>query len=252
MMNKFRLSSSAFERETEEEKELPKKVFFISIEGNVTEKQYLRGLSKYREELGINALVNIEVLERKGSDTNSAPSQVIELLEEYIDLRKLDEDDMIREIPKNIIEKYGESVIKQFIEDASQIDKEKRSSINTDLTIFGYDLEYRKYLNKFDSALDEFCVLIDRDTKSHSETNMNDCISHCEAKSYNCYVTNPCFEFWLLLHFSNVKKELWLNILSYLLYVFNRLTKNNERTTIGPLIVECYLLTSKINSKIDF
>ena len=52
-------------------------------------------LSKYREELGINALVNVEVLERRSSDTNSAPSQVIELLEEYLRLRRLDGDDRI-------------------------------------------------------------------------------------------------------------------------------------------------------------
>lgn len=206
-MNKFRLSSNAFERESEEEKVLPKKVFFISIEGNVTEKQYLRGLSKYREELGINALVNVEVLERRSSDTNSAPSQVIELLEEYLDLRTLDKDSFIREIPISLISKYGETTIIQFIEDASQIDKATRSSINTELTNYGYDLEYRKYLKQFDSDLDEFCVLIDRDTKSHTETNMNDCISHCKTKGYTCYVTNPCFEFWLLLHFSNVIEE---------------------------------------------
>lgn len=206
-MNKFRLSSNAFERESEEEKILPKKVFFISIEGNVTEKEYLRGLSKYREELGINVLVNVEVLERKSSDTNSAPLQVIELLEEYINLRGLDENDMINEIPASLIDQFGESTIKQFIEDPSQIEKEKRSSISTQLTNFGYDLEYRKYLNKFDSDLDEFCILIDRDTKSHSETNMNECISHCKTNGYTCYVTNPCFEFWLLLHFSNVIEE---------------------------------------------
>ena len=207
MMNKFRLSSNAFERESEEEKELPKKVFFISIEGNVTENEYLHKLSKYREELGINALVNVEVLERRSSDTNSAPSQVIELLEEYLRLRRLDGDDIISEIPASLIDQFGESVIKQFIEDPSQIEKGKRSLINTQLTNFGYDLEYRKYLKKFDSDLDEFCILIDRDTKSHSETNMNDCISHCKDKGYTCYVTNPCFEFWLLLHFSNVIEE---------------------------------------------
>ena len=165
-MNKFRLSSDAFERESEEEKELPKKVFFISIEGNITEKQYLQGLSKYREDLGINALVNVEVLERRKSDTNSAPLQVVELLEEYLDLRKLDENSIISEIPSSLINKYGESVIKQFIEDASQIDEATRSSINTELTNLGYDLEYRKYLNKFDSELDEFCILVDRDTQS--------------------------------------------------------------------------------------
>lgn len=207
MMNKYRLSSDAFERESEDEKILPKKVFFISIEGNITEKQYLQGISKYRDKLGINALVNVQVLERRNSDTNSAPSQVIELLEEYIELRKLDEDDMIREIPKSIIEKYGELVIKQFIEDASQIEEATRYSINTDLTNIGYDLEYRKFLNKFGGDSDEFCILIDRDAKSHSETNMNDCIAHCRDKGYTCYVTNPCFEFWLLLHFSNVIEE---------------------------------------------
>ena len=47
------------------------------------------------------------------------------------------------------------------------------------------------------------CVLL----KSHTETNMNDCIAHCRDKGYTCYVTNPCFEFWLLLHFSNVIEE---------------------------------------------
>ena len=107
-MNKFRLSSNAFERESEEEKILPKKVFFVSIEGNVTEKQYLQGVSRYRDELGINALVNVQVLERRKSDTNSAPSQVIDLLEEYLDLRKLDKDKMINEIPSNLIKKYGQ------------------------------------------------------------------------------------------------------------------------------------------------
>ncbi len=206
-MNKFRLSSNAFERESEEEKELPKKVFFISVEGNVTEKQYLQGVSRYKDELGINALVNVQVLERRKSDTNSAPSQVIDLLEEYLDLRTLDKDKMINEIPSNLIKKYGQSVIKQFIDDASQIDEATRSFINTELTKYGYDLEYRKYLNKFDNELDEFCILIDRDAKTHSEANMIECISHCRDKNYTCYVTNPCFEFWLLLHFSNVIEE---------------------------------------------
>ena len=207
MMNKFRLSSNAFERESEEEKILPKKLFFISIEGNVTEKQYLQGLSKYREDLGIDALVNVEVLERRNSDTNSAPSHVIELLEEYLDLRKLDKDDMISEIPASLINQFGESVIKQYIEDASQIEEGKRSSINTQLTNFGYDLEYRKYLRKFGGDSDEFCILIDRDIQAHPETNMNNCIIHCKNNGYSCYVTNPCFEFWLLLHFSNVIEE---------------------------------------------
>lgn len=206
-MNKFRLSSNAFDRESEEEKVLPKKVFFISVEGNATEKEYLQQLSFYREELGIDSLVNIEVLQRQSSDTNSAPIQVIELLEEYIDLRKLDEDDMIREIPLKVIETFGEDKIKQFIKDSSQLNRVLRNTINTELTKYGYFINYRKYLNKFDSSFDEFCVLIDRDTQNHSETNMQECISYCKENNYNCYISNPCFEFWLLLHLSDVSKE---------------------------------------------
>ena len=45
MKNKYRLSSDAFERETEEEKIQPQKIFFLSVEGNATEKEYLEGIS---------------------------------------------------------------------------------------------------------------------------------------------------------------------------------------------------------------
>lgn len=32
-------------------------------------------------------------------------------------------------------------------------------------------------------------------------------IQYCKEKGYRCYISNPCFEFWLLLHFSDVIKE---------------------------------------------
>ena len=206
-MNRFRLSSTAFERETEAEKVLPKKVFFISVEGNVTEKEYLQQLSKYREQLGIDAFVNIEVLQRRRSDTYSAPTQVVELLEEYLELRNLPEDEWISEIPNAIIRNYGEEILRQFLEDPSKVCKEKREKIYTELTEYGYDLSYRKYLRQFNKESDEFCVLIDRDSRSHSERTLKALISHCQTMRYNCYISNPCFEFWLLLHLSNVSVE---------------------------------------------
>ena len=206
-MNKYRLASAAFERESEEEKILPKKVFFISVEGNVTEKEYLQQLSHYREQLGINAVVNIEILHRLRSDTNSAPAQVVELLEEYLELRNLPEEKWICEIPDAIIRDYGEETLREFLADPSNVPKEQRKTINTELAKWGYDLSYRKYLKQFNGPSDEFCVLIDRDAQSHSELNMKECIAYCQDKSFNCYIANPCFEFWLLLHLSDVAKE---------------------------------------------
>ena len=54
MTNRYRLSSSTYERE-EENKIEPKKVFFLSVEGNTTEKAYFQGVSSYRKQLGISA-----------------------------------------------------------------------------------------------------------------------------------------------------------------------------------------------------
>lgn len=41
MKSKYRLSSNAFKREDEEEKIKPQKIFFLSVEGNDTEKNIL-------------------------------------------------------------------------------------------------------------------------------------------------------------------------------------------------------------------
>lgn len=43
--------------------------------------------------------------------------------------------------------------------------------------------------------------------QTHSETNMLDCIKHCEDNGYRCYIANPCFEFWLLMHLADIDKE---------------------------------------------
>lgn len=207
MRNKYRLSSNAFERENEDEKVKPQKIFFLSVEGNATEKEYFQGLSANRRQLGIKMIVDIEVLNRKRKDTNSAPQQVIELLEEYLRLRESGNETLIEDLPKEFIEKYGIEFIKNFLGDEKWITKKQRNDFITDLYKIGYDLHYRKYLKKYNSELDEFGILIDRDMQTHSEKNLLECIKHCHENNYSCYIANPLFEFWLLLHLSDVMEE---------------------------------------------
>lgn len=207
MKNKYRLSSNAFEREAEEEKIKPQKIFFLSVEGNATEKEYFEGVSANRRSLGINAVVDVQVLHRRRNDTNSAPQQVIELLEEYIRLRECGEESLIEDIPESFVERYGVDFIKRFLDDEDGITKRQRNEFITDLLKIGYDINYRKFLHKYNTDLDEFAILIDRDIQTHSELNMQECIQHCLDNNYSCYIVNPCFEFWLLLHLSDVKKE---------------------------------------------
>lgn len=207
MNNRYRLSASVYERETEEEKIEPQKIIFLSVEGNVTEKEYFEGISVNRKKLGINNRIDVEILKRSRRDTNSAPQQVIELLEEYIQLRELGREKLIEDIPEDFVQKYGIEFIQSFLDDSESISSRKKNAFLTELRQIGYDISYRKYLNTYKKDLDEFAILIDRDMQTHSEINMLECIRYCQKKGYKCYIVNPCFEFWLLLHLSDVKDE---------------------------------------------
>ena len=206
MVNKYRLSSKSYDRETPNEQITPKKIYFISVEGVATEVEYLQGLSDYRTELGINALVNIEVLRRKTKDGYSAPEQVIELLEEYLSLREAG-NNIFPDIPDEIKNNFSPDFIQLYIETPESISPKERNRFELALRKTGYDLAYRKYLSKYTSNFDEFCILIDRDAGSHSSEDMNFILQYCKENNYRCFITNPCFEFWLLLHFSDVYEE---------------------------------------------
>ena len=206
MVNKYRLSSKSYDRETPNEQITPRKIYFISVEGVATEVEYLQGLSDYRTELSINALVNIEVLRRKTKDGYSAPEQVIELLEEYLSLREAG-NNIFSDIPDEIKNNFSPDFIQLYIETPESISPKERNRFELALRKAGYDLAYRKYLSKYTSNFDEFCILIDRDAGSHSSEDMNFILQYCKENNYRCFITNPCFEFWLLLHFSDVYEE---------------------------------------------
>ena len=53
MINRYRLTSTVYDREDEKQKILPEKRIFLSVEGNATEKEYFDGVSKNREKIGI-------------------------------------------------------------------------------------------------------------------------------------------------------------------------------------------------------
>lgn len=199
--SKFRLSSPVFERPDENRNKNPKRMIFLSVEGDETERTYFQ----YLDEQLDNALIHIEVLRHKRGDGYSDPEYVIELLDEYISLR---EGEVIPEKEFQLItDKYSkEDIMKYLAEDPGLTEKEKRS-FREDLMKVGIDLEYRRYLEEYKGETDYFAVVLDRDSGNHSRELMEDCSRTCAEKNYGFYVTNPCFEFWLLLHLCDVKAE---------------------------------------------
>ncbi len=203
--SRFRLRSSAFIRSEENKQIEPKKAIFLSVEGDETERNYFEHLQRYLENSGNNSIIRIEVLRHKRGDGYSSPEQVIELLNEYVNLRN---GELIpEELPHSFTSQYPQDLIKCFLEGTDNLTKSDRNKISEELLKIGIDLKYRQYLKTFNKKSDFFGVILDRDCGNHSRQLMIDCINTCKEEGYGCYITNPCFEFWLLLHLCDVQLE---------------------------------------------
>lgn len=206
MEKSFRLSSDGmFSRPEEIFPETPLRIIFLSVEGNVTEQNYFSWLEKYREKLGIKTGVHVHPLRRGKRDNFSAPAQVLELLEEYIEIRESDilPDRMRKVIPT----KYTDAFVKQYMKDTDSIDKDKKEQFELLLKQVGIDLEYQFFVKEYQGQDDLFGVVIDRDYNTHTVMQLNEIRKQCIEKGYHFFITTPCFEFWLLLHLVDVKKQ---------------------------------------------
>lgn len=177
--SRFRLRSSAFNRMDETEKINPKRMVVLSVEGDETERTYFQNLNEHLD----TALIQIEVLRHRQG----------ELIPE--------------ELPKSFTEKYSKEFIQIYLYGNDKLTEEDRRQFRGDLLKIGIDIEYRRYLQKFSQDTDYFAVVLDRDCGSHSRQLMLECVDRCREHHYGCFVTNPCFEFWLLLHLCDVKAE---------------------------------------------
>jgi len=177
-------------------------MIYLSVEGDHTERNYFEHLNTCME----NTLVRIEVLRHKRGDGYSDPEDVIELLTEYVQVRngELIPDECITEL----LSKHTSEELQLYLDDRDKLAKDKQSRIREDLLLAGIDLDYRKYLRSIEPNTDDvFAVIIDRDCGSHSKELMELCWEKCASYGFCCYITNPCFEFWLLLHLRDVKTD---------------------------------------------
>lgn len=52
-------------------------------------------------------------------------------------------------------------------------------------------------------AEDRVCFIVDRDRHNFKDPQYDNLRNQCKELGCDLYVTNPCFEFWLLMHFPN-------------------------------------------------
>lgn len=199
----YRLGSrSLFVRAGEDSIE-PKRVVFLSTEGTKTEVQYFHFIEQYREQIRIDAIVHIEVL--KKFDTNSDPEHVLELLEEYVQFRK---NKVFEKVIDTLgLKNYSTEFIRSYLANPLELSQKERNKFQAILREEHIDLLYLDFLSKYHGEDDAFGIVIDRDCNSHSAEQMRRVVEKCKEKGYLCYITNPCIEFWQLLHISDVASE---------------------------------------------
>lgn len=56
----------------------------------------------------------------------------------------------------------------------------------------------------YEEGFDQICLIVDRDKESFVSEQYSYVLNKCKEKGFQFCVTNPCFEFWLLLHFDEV------------------------------------------------
>lgn len=138
-------------------------------------------------------------------DTKSDPENVLELLEEYIEFR---ENKMFEKIIDSLrLKNYSTEFIKSYLKNPSALTKKECNKFEVAMREEQLDLLYLDFLSKYQGKDDKFGIVIDRDCGSHSPKQMKNVVRKCKEKKYLCYITNPCIEFWQLLHVSDVASE---------------------------------------------
>ena len=215
-----------------------RKKYFLVFEGSRTEEIYFDTINELKGKIGINPLIEIISIERTYSEYGwSNPKKILEQLLkdlEEIEDEKLSYKTLVDKIMEIIVEDKNFSLkiskksnLKEVIED---IENEIESLENTVKNIeedcitllsiitkkvFLVKEEIANILEKvlenignqqitYSEDIDKMCLIVDRDKKSFKEEQYNYVKEECKRKNFKFYVTNPCFEFWLLLHFDDV------------------------------------------------
>ena len=224
---------------TRESSEAAKKYFLI-FEGSETEVQYFNGINDSRISLGINPLIDIKPLLRSYNETGwSNPKKILNRLIEYVDesntgkitIKSLvnkvvdflledgiitrnsvySADDIYNLLLKNILD-HNNTTQDQIIDDLEKIVTKVSNCLKEKANITKAVEHLTDYISKqniiYEEGFDKICLIVDRDKGSFVSSPYNDQYEYvknkCLEKGYNLYLTNPCFEFWLLMHFDSV------------------------------------------------
>jgi len=241
MSNIYRLSANVFDRE--EPYKNPRRVIWLSVEGSKTEVNYFTYLNKYKNKLNIDISIQIEPLHR--NDTNSDPQSVLDLLDEYVMQRDVSILEQVSSLSE-LNNKIGIDKIALYLDNSDQLPINDKEIIKKSIEMAKYDVEYHRYLEKVQTENDIFAIIIDTEGRNNpSRSKIASIIERCQNEGYKCFLSNPCFEFFLLLHTYNPIEEYEANSESFI----NNPKISNSHTYLSKLLSEHHHHKKEISEK---
>ena len=214
--------------------EVKRKCFFL-CEGQATEPIYFAKLKEMRTNVGISPLIDFIQIEKPRGEDWSNPKKMVDAL--CLDLSDnityntlvnamidclytsnylIKHRDKISEFSSLLIN-FMHDVLKveetDIVDDLSQTTKEvynffvkERPRICEIIMNHISDI-LENYEITYDKEIDIICLVVDRDPESFTEFQFDAVLKICEENNFEFLISNPNFEFWLLLHF-NIVNEL--------------------------------------------
>lgn len=209
----------ASERKSEEHDFIPK--FIIVSEGSETEPKYFAGLNK---SILTDNIEVVNLLRDFSKITNSHPKHLINVAKEFFlnQEEKMKIGEFKERISNYLIETEKPDQIESVKNKISIIHKNDDHQISFEevpkilIEIFKYTI-YSEMINEFElyiksqnitysPYIDSVNIVVDRDRQNFKEDQYKGLINECKCNNINLYVSNPCFELWLLMHVDNFEK----------------------------------------------
>lgn len=212
-----------------------RKKYFLVYEGKYTELLYFNAVNELREEIKVNPLIELVPIVRSYSEDGwSNPKKIVDRMIKNLEEAKSGK--ISYETLLNCIMEYFQDkgdiadnplLAKSIWKTLTWICQEKldvaldeiienlQGSCEKIVTLLEEETEWENLMEDvtkiinyrnitFTEGLDKVCFIVDRDRKSFTVDQYNYVLEQCKKRGFGFYLTNPCFEFWLLMHFDDV------------------------------------------------
>lgn len=211
-----------FAQERLSEINLYKTKYFIVSEGQITEPRYFEKLNQSVISKNVTIINILRDYERSG---NSNPGYLIKLLQEFLD--NVESFIIVNELKHKISnwdhENPGKIDLNMIYHDLDNFyesnnyripygDLEElfvklfKNDIYEEIAV-NFSLYFRTQDFTYSPITDSLNLVVDRDKDSFTEEQYDAVANFCNRNNVDLYVSNPCFEFWLYLHFIEVEQE---------------------------------------------